>query len=248
MDEQAAFDVINRVFDAAPASRRALVESLCREDREMRDLIVRELSSRSADEVVARPHLVASEEVPAEWRRELELQGYSIARRLGQGGMGVVYLARQQDPQRDVAIKIMRGGLSAECALRFEYEKYVLQRLRHPGLAGIYGAGVLGAGPFACPYLVMEFIDGVPLMQFIEERSPATRERMRLVSEIARTIQHAHDNGVIHRDLKPSNILVAQDGRPVVLDFGVAKPTGEGSSDRGRRGRFPGRSSARCPI
>jgi eukaryotic-like serine/threonine-protein kinase len=153
---------------------------------------------------------------------------YDILERLGAGGMGVVYRARQTDPSREVALKLMRPGtVSPTLVRRFEHEAEILGRLQHPGIAAIYRAGRLrtehgGAG--SQPYFVMELVRGVPLLE--HAKGLPRREVLDLFALVCDAVQHAHAKGVIHRDLKPANILVvAGEGSatPKVLDFGVAR-------------------------
>src|ERR1043165_3724018 len=151
---------------------------------------------------------------------------YRVERVLGEGGMGVVYLARQERPDRAGALKLIRPGYAGEKMLRrFEHEAEVLGRLLHPGIAQIYEAGTadLGAGPQ--PFFAMELVRGVPLTRFAEQKELGTRERLELMARVCDAVQHAHQKGVIHRDLKPGNILVPADGQPKVLDCGVARAT-----------------------
>ncbi|MEM6671455.1 MAG: protein kinase [Planctomycetota bacterium] len=145
---------------------------------------------------------------------------YPIRRRLGSGGMGVVFEADQVRTQRRVAIKVIRGAWLDDDRTRrlFQREAEVLGRLDHPGIARIYDAGETKEG---APYFVMELVDGLPLDEWAEGRPLS--ERLRVVAEVARAVHHAHEKGVIHRDLKPSNVLVTVDGRAKVLDFGLAR-------------------------
>ncbi len=144
---------------------------------------------------------------------------------IGQGGMGRVYRGRQRAPSRPVAVKTIRPGLRSPGAVaRFSREAEVLGRLGHPGIARIYSAGMHDGPAGPTPYFVMELIpDAAPLVRFCAEPDLDTRERLRLFAEICRAVGHGHEHGVVHRDLKPGNILVGSDGRPRVIDFGVAK-------------------------
>ena len=152
---------------------------------------------------------------------------YRILGTIGHGGMGTVYEAEQDRPRRKVALKVIRSGwMTAAMLRRFEYEAEVLARLDHPGIARVYDAGTDDAGDGPQPYFAMELVAGVPLDAWTAQRNPTTDERLRLMIEIGRAVQHAHTKGVIHRDLKPSNILITTDGMPKVLDFGVARATG----------------------
>jgi tetratricopeptide (TPR) repeat protein/predicted Ser/Thr protein kinase len=149
---------------------------------------------------------------------------FAVKRLLGAGGMGVVYLAQQDNPKRDVAVKVVRSGvMSRELRRRFDLEAAVLARLQHPGIAQIIEAGMHDDGAGGRPYFAMEYIDGVPLNDFA--RDLVLPERLRLFVRVCDAVQHAHQRGVVHRDLKPGNILVTEAGDPKVLDFGVARAT-----------------------
>lgn len=150
---------------------------------------------------------------------------YAIVRRLGAGGMGEVYLARQSAPiARDVALKVIRAALpSATERARFVAERQALSSMQHDGIARVFDAGTTAAG---IAWLSMEYVDGVPFTAFCDAACLGVRARVALLADVCDAVQHAHQNGVIHRDLKPGNILVAvQDGRarPKVIDFGLAK-------------------------
>jgi len=151
---------------------------------------------------------------------------YQIIDVIGEGGMGVVYLARQESPRRDVALKVIRPGLiSNQICRRFQNEAQILGRLQHPGIAQVYHAGTHETSDGARPYFVMEHVVGKPLLEFVTERNVPIRERLQLLARIADAVQHAHQRGVIHRDLKPANILITADIQPKILDFGVARVT-----------------------
>ena len=147
---------------------------------------------------------------------------YRVEGVLGEGGMGVVYRAEQENPRRPVAVKVIRSELAgrAEQVSRFQREALVLARLNHPGIARIHEAGQTEDGRH---YLVMELVEGRPLGEYVRERSVPRAERLRLFVEIASAVHSAHESGVIHRDLKPANVLVDAEGRPRVLDFGLAR-------------------------
>jgi tetratricopeptide (TPR) repeat protein/predicted Ser/Thr protein kinase len=149
--------------------------------------------------------------------------GCRILSLIGKGGFGFVYLAEQASPRRRVAVKVLRPDVVTPSALRrLELEAEIMARLQHPGIAQVIEAG-LEAGPNARPYFVMEYIEGSPISEYVASRRPSVHDRVRLFIDVCDAVQHAHANGVIHRDLKPVNILVTKDGRPKVLDFGVAR-------------------------
>ncbi|MEO1366030.1 MAG: serine/threonine-protein kinase, partial [Acidobacteriota bacterium] len=150
---------------------------------------------------------------------------FRIVERLGQGGMGTVYLAEQTEPvERRVALKVMRRSLSGpQARARFEIERRALARLAHPNVAQMLEAGTTDEG---FPYFAMEPVDGAPLTAHCDRERLTVRERLRLFCEICAGVQHAHVRQILHRDLKPANLLVARiDGRSVVkiIDFGIAR-------------------------
>ncbi len=154
---------------------------------------------------------------------------YKILEELGEGGMGVVYRAKQQEPvRRLVALKIIKPGLDTRQVIaRFETERQVLALMDHPGIARVLDAGATDAGR---PYFVMELVSGVPITTYCDQEELSRRERLELLIDVCHAVLHAHQKGIIHRDLKPSNILVTrQDDRAVVkvIDFGVAKAIGQ---------------------
>lgn len=149
---------------------------------------------------------------------------YRVIRELGTGGMGAVYLAEQQSPQRLVAVKVIQPAFATpELAKRLANEAEALGRLRHPGIAQVFESGRYDAGGHELPYVLMEYVDGVPIGDFAKDRGLNVAERLRLMSSVCDAVQHAHDRGILHRDLKPGNILVTSDGTPKVLDFGLAR-------------------------
>jgi tetratricopeptide (TPR) repeat protein/predicted Ser/Thr protein kinase len=151
---------------------------------------------------------------------------YTLDHIIGEGGMGAVYLAHQKNPQREVALKIIRPGLATKSILRrFELEAQLLGRLQHPGIAQIYEAGTFDTARGPTPFFAMELIRGEPLDRYSETNALGIRARLALFVHIAEAVHHAHTKGIIHRDLKPGNILVTDDGQPKILDFGVARAT-----------------------
>jgi serine/threonine protein kinase len=150
---------------------------------------------------------------------------YKLLQQIGEGGMGVVYMAEQQQPlRRKVALKIIKPGMdSAQVIARFEAERQALAMMDHQNIAKVFDAGTTDTGR---PYFVMELVHGVPITKFCDNNQLTPRERLALFVPVCQAIQHAHQKGIIHRDIKPSNVLVTMyDDKPVpkVIDFGVAK-------------------------
>ncbi len=160
------------------------------------------------------------------------IEGLRITERLGAGGMAEVYAAEQDSPRRRVAVKILHGALTGTSALeRFRFEGDVLARLNHPGIAQIHGSGTC-SDRFGnqVPYFVMEYIPhATTITDYAEQQQLPLRQRLSLFVDVCDTVQYGHQVGVIHRDLKPGNILVDDDGRPRIIDFGIATAAGPGT-------------------
>jgi serine/threonine protein kinase len=158
-----------------------------------------------------------------------QIGSYRLLQQIGEGGMGIVYLAQQERPvQRTVALKIIKPGMdSSQVIARFEAERQALAVMDHHNIAKVLDAGTTES---ARPYFVMELVKGIPITQYADEHRLTPRERLELFIPICQAVQHAHQKGIIHRDLKPTNVLVADyDDRPIpkVIDFGVAKAIGQ---------------------
>ncbi|MGO9258974.1 MAG: tetratricopeptide repeat protein [Bryobacteraceae bacterium] len=150
---------------------------------------------------------------------------YRLLQKIGEGGMGEVWLAEQKEPvRRRVALKLIKSGMNTrEVMARFESERQALALMDHPAIAKVFDAG---STPQGAPYFVMEYVAGVPITTYCDKHRLSTRERLDLFIHVCEGVQHAHQKAIIHRDLKPSNILVTEvDGRaaPKLIDFGVAK-------------------------
>jgi WD40 repeat protein/serine/threonine protein kinase/tetratricopeptide (TPR) repeat protein len=159
---------------------------------------------------------------------------YKLLERIGEGGMGAVYMAQQTEPvKRLVAVKVIKAGMDSKTVLsRFEAERQALAMMDHPNIAKVLDAGVTDTNR---PYFVMELVKGVPITKFCDDHKLTPRQRLELFVPVCLAIQHAHQKGVIHRDVKPNNVLVAMyDDRPVpkVIDFGVAKAAGPQLTDQ----------------
>lgn len=227
---------VAQLFDEAsllPADRQqSFLREACAGDESVRIDVQRLLDCDRGDdsflEQPARSRLASDAEHSPPDLSGISIGPYRVVSRIGEGGMGVVYLAEQPSLRRPVALKIMRSGtLFASAVRRFQHEGQVLAVLEHPGIAKIFEAGIEEIGGVRCPFFAMEYVPGLLLLDYVEKHSPATRERLRLFLQICDAIQHAHLKGVIHRDLKPGNIMVDEAGRPKVLDFGVARASGE---------------------
>jgi serine/threonine-protein kinase len=181
------------------------------------------------------------------------IDGYRIISILGEGGMGIVYLAGQSSPvRRKVALKIVKAGMDTKQVIaRFEAERQALAIMHHQGIAQVYDAGVTKEGR---PYFVLEYVEGNPITESCDMHKLTTRERLELMAKVCDAIQHAHSKGVIHRDLKPSNIMVVMNDKgilePKIIDFGVAKATSGKLTDQTfmtQIGRFIGTPAYMSP-
>ncbi|MCZ6835955.1 MAG: serine/threonine-protein kinase [Planctomycetota bacterium] len=152
---------------------------------------------------------------------------FEITLIIASGGMGRVYEAKQEQPRRTVAIKVLKRGLSSKSALkRFELEAELLGALQHPGIAHIYEAGTWDDGTGGVPYFVMEFIrDAKTIIEYAQDHDLSIKKRLELFIHVCEAVHHGHQKGIIHRDLKPGNILVNGTGQVKVIDFGVARST-----------------------
>ncbi|MFL6254688.1 MAG: protein kinase domain-containing protein [Pyrinomonadaceae bacterium] len=213
-----------------PRRRAAYLERVCAGDTALRAEIESLLASHDqAEHFIESPafdgNVKAFIESPAEQEVVVGRRtgSYQLLRELGRGGMGTVYLAERADEQykKLVAIKVVRRGMDSEDILRrFRNERQILASLDHPNIARLLDGGTTDDG---LPFLVMEFVEGVPVLDYCDQRRLTLKERLRLFRTICAAVQHAHQHLVVHRDLKPSNILVTPDGTPKLLDFGIAK-------------------------
>lgn len=175
-------------------------------------------------------------------RPGMNIGRYSLLEEIGEGGCGVVYLAEQREPvRRRVALKILKPGMDTRSVVaRFEAERQALALMDHPNIARVLDGGATETGR---PFFVMELVRGVRITDFCDERRLSARDRLGLFVQVCHAIQHAHQKGVIHRDIKPSNILVTVNDDvavPKVIDFGIAKATGQALTDKTLVTRFHG--------
>src|SRR5262245_58140886 len=211
-------------LDAACAGNGALrqrVESLLAEHQRLGSFM--DLASAAA--TIDRP----VSEMPG-----TQIGPYKLLQQIGEGGMGVVFMAEQSEPiARRVALKIIKPGMDTQQVIaRFEAERQALAMMDHPNIARVHDAGATESGH---PYFVMELVRGIPITDYCDRERLSIPERLELFVQVCRAVQHAHQKGIIHRDLKPSNILVTViDGAavPKVIDFGVAKATGGQLTER----------------
>jgi serine/threonine-protein kinase len=246
----------------APGPERdAYLARACGKDRELRRRVdrlvrVRPRLERFLEEPFAGP-APALEPTPVGEGPGSMIGPYKLLEQIGEGGMGLVFMAEQQHPvRRKVALKILKPGMDTRHVIaRFEAERQALALMDHPNIAKVHDAGAIGSAPDALatgkpaavayasgsvgavgrPYFVMELVRGLPITDYCDQARLTVRDRLALFATVGRAVQHAHQKGVIHRDLKPSNVLVTViDGAPVpkVIDFGIAKATNGGLTDR----------------
>lgn len=209
----------------SPERRAAFIKRQCGHDTELRlqvESLLLANEKMDADFMQQTNSLTASTASPDTSRT---IGPYKLLQKIGEGGMGAVWMAEQEEPvRRRVALKLIRGDMdSREIVARFEAERQALAMMNHPNIARVLDTGTTDSGT---PYFVMELVKGVPLNEFCDQNKLSIRERLELFVPICYAIQHAHQKGILHRDLKPSNVLIAiQDGKPFpkVIDFGLAK-------------------------
>jgi len=233
-DEEAVF---NAALDRAyGASRASYLDEACAGDVEFRQRIELLLSAYNEGDcpefAAATAILAASSPQPAE--PGTTIGPYKLLEQIGEGGMGLVFMAEQSQPlRRRVALKIIKPGLDTRAVIaRFEAERQALALMDHSGIARVFDAGATDSGR---PYFVMELVRGAPITDYCREHQLQLRQRLELFIEVCQAVQHAHQKGVIHRDLKPTNIMVARsDTAPVpkVIDFGVAKAIAQPLTER----------------
>ena len=228
MSERDVF--IEAVQIASADERAAYLEAACGQDADLRGRVEALLAEHERDESffldAPAPDMVATANMAPLTEQPGTIIGpYKLLQQIGEGGMGVVYMAEQTEPvERRVALKIIKPGMdSRQVIARFEAERQALAMMDHPNIAKVLDAGTTDSGR---PYFVMELVKGMPVTRYCDEQQLTPKERLELFVPICQAVQHAHQKGIIHRDLKPSNILVAEyddQAVPKIIDFGVAK-------------------------
>jgi serine/threonine-protein kinase len=230
--------LLDRIFtdalDLTGEARDEFIRDRCRDDPELEQQIISLLhASEASDDALARSFGDIRERLwqsvlTEEERSEEDLSGqrvnaWRLEKRIARGGLATVYLAKRDDGAFDqtVAFKVLRRGLDTDDLIaRFRAERQILSALDHPSIARIFDGGALDDGR---PYLVLEYVDGLPITSHCERYGVDVRGRVALLIEVLRALHHAHQHLVVHRDVKPSNVLVSAEGHVALLDFGIAK-------------------------
>ncbi len=211
--------IFHEVVDLPLDQRDTYLRSVCGDDSMLRECVEAMLSNDTS--VLDHDVTKVAEGLFSDAAPFKDFGPYKILRLLGQGGMGVVYLAEREDLGNQVAIKILRDAwLHPSRRERFESERKVLAQLNHPSIAHLYDADTFSDGT---PWFVMEYVEGLPLTEYCRTHSCNVDRRLQLFRAVCEAVQYAHEHAVIHRDLKPSNIFVKHDGSIRLLDFGIAK-------------------------
>ncbi len=230
-------ELLHQAMQLAPEQRARFLDAACPSDTALRDEVE---SLLSADEGI-RSSFMQSPPLANELSADLDgigttvalaagqvfAQRFQLVRKLGEGGMGQVWLAEQTSPvRRQVALKLIKAGMYDEAVVqRFQSERQSLAIMDHPAIAKVFDAG---ATPQGQPYFVMEYVPGLPITEYCDQKKLKIRDRLELFVQACEGVQHAHQKAIIHRDLKPANILVVEvDGKPMprIIDFGLAKAT-----------------------
>jgi serine/threonine protein kinase/WD40 repeat protein len=239
MNERSLFLAALDISD--PAARAAYLDEACGGDVDLRRRLDDLLRAHAAPGGLPGVALPPTEDHPPPGEQPGMMIGpYKLMEQIGEGGMGVVFVAEQQEPvRRKVALKVIKPGMDTRDVIaRFEAERQALALMDHPHIAKVFDAG---ATPSGRPYFVMELIKGVAITDYCDQIQLTPRERLGLFVSVCQAVQHAHTKGIIHRDLKPSNILVTlHDGTPMakVIDFGVAKAIGQHLTEKTIYTRF----------
>jgi eukaryotic-like serine/threonine-protein kinase len=235
MNEREVFIAALQIESAT--ERRAYLDAVCGGDEELRRevealLAAHERAGSFLEHPLAEPAVTADD--PIRERPGTIIGPYKLMEQIGEGGMGLVFVAEQQRPvRRKVALKVIKPGMDTrQVVARFEAERQALALMDHPNIAKVLDGGTTESSR---PYFVMELVKGVPITEYCDLNQVPIRQRLELFLSVCQAVQHAHQKGIIHRDLKPSNVMVmSHDGTPVVkiIDFGVAKAIGQQLTDK----------------
>lgn len=227
-----AAELFRAALERTPEERAAFVRAQCGNDQrlleDVESLLQADLAAGNfLDPSAVRGAAASVEKGAAQHMVDRRVGRYHLRRLIAEGGMGAVYEASQDVPRRVVALKMMKRGLASRSALRrFEYESQILARLRHPGIAQVFDAGVYDDGQGGVPYFVMEYVPTArQITDYANDKNLGTRDRLELFVQVCDAVNHGHQRAILHRDLKPANILVDSAGLIKVIDFGVARAT-----------------------
>tara|TARA_R110002033_G_scaffold26757_13_gene61300 strand:- start:71179 stop:73560 length:2382 start_codon:yes stop_codon:yes gene_type:complete len=234
--ERAAMELLEQAMDAAEGEREAFIRSSNEASSEViaRALSLLNAEQRSTADLVTGGARMVDDENES---RPDRIGAYRILRLLGRGGMGSVYLGERDTDNFEhvVAIKLIKQRLLSDSLIaRFQRERQILAQLNHPHIARLYDGGETKSGS---PYIVMEYIDGVPLQDWLAEEQPDLARRLDLFAQVCDAVSFAHQNLVIHRDLTPSNVLVSAGDQAKLIDFGIARPQAD-ADDRAAGSTF----------
>ncbi|MHB8953116.1 MAG: serine/threonine protein kinase [Pirellulaceae bacterium] len=236
LDEEAIFHIARQLTSAD--ARATYLDQVCAGDASLRDRVEALLKIHEQDQAFLNPDSpsppATADAVSPTERPGATIGRYRLMEQIGEGGMGVVFVAEQEKPiRRKVALKVIKPGMDSKAVVaRFEAERQALAMMDHPNIAKVLDAGTTDSGR---PYFAMELVRGISITDYCDRNRLTIQERLSLFIEVCQAIQHAHQKGIIHRDIKPSNVLVTlHDGTPVpkVIDFGVAKALNTRLTDR----------------
>ncbi len=214
--------IFEQVVELPEGEQEARLHELCGQDEDLLRQVRALLQAYKQSPEFLETPVVPPENLPPVPDAPRRLGPYRLIEKIGEGGMGHVYLAeRADDFTQKVALKIIKRGMDTEALLRrFRRERQILANLTHPNIARLLDGGSTEDG---LPYLVMEYIEGLPITEYCDRHKLTVPERLRLFAKVCSAVSFAHKNLVIHRDIKPSNIIVTEEGEPKLLDFGIAK-------------------------
>ncbi len=230
-DWEAALALFERALALPQAERDRFIDAACGPDREHAERVKKmvRVDARSSVLLDATPDDLAAALGPEARLEGRKIGPYTIRKVIARGGMGIVCLADRDDVGKQVALKLVAGGLgSPERVSRFMLERRVLASLEHPDIAPLLDAGIAEDGT---PWLAMEYVAGQPIDAYCQDNGLALDARLLLFERVARAVGYAHRHLIVHRDIKPSNILVTEAGGPRLVDFGIAKPIGSTGGD-----------------